>query len=112
MGLIFGTLTGSSRNSQRASALYRHWRNTELQYLVHGLISFKTRAYRLHAMGIIETNEPGVVRCMQCQAVPDAVRSVRRYGDTRNLHLDPVACIILNFNMAIQAKQIFQTNGR
>ena len=72
----------------------------------------KTRAYRLHAMCIIKTNEPGVIRRMQCQAVPDAVRSFRRYGHTRNFHLDPVASIILDFNIAIQAKQIFQTNGR
>lgn len=63
----------------------------------------KTRAYRLHAMGIIKTNEPGVVRRMQRQAVPDAVRSFRSCGHTRNLHLDPVACIILDFNIAIQA---------
>ena len=41
---------------------------------------------------------------MQCQAVPDAVRSFRRYGHTRNFHLDPVARIILDFNIAIQAK--------
>lgn len=72
----------------------------------------KTRAYRLHAMGIVETNEPCVVRCMQCQAVPDAVRSFRRYRDTRHFHLDPVACIILDFDIAIQAKQILQTSGR
>ena len=72
----------------------------------------KARAYRLHAMGIIETNEPGVIRRMQCQAVPYAVRSFRRYGHTRNFHLDPVARIILDFNIAIQAKQILQTSGR
>ena len=73
---------------------------------------FKTRAYRLHAMGIVKTNEPGVIRRMQCQAVLDAVRSFRRYGHTRNFHFDPVARIILDFNIAIQAKQIFQTSGR
>ena len=62
-------------------------------------------------MGIIETNESSVVRRMQCQAVPDAVRSFRRYGHTRYLHLDPVARIVLDFNVAIQSKQIFQTSG-
>ena len=60
-------------------------------------------------MGIIETNQPGVVRRMQRQAVPDAVRSLCRYGLARNFHLDPEACFILDFDIAIQAKQIFQT---
>ena len=45
----------------------------------------KTRTYRLHAMGIIKTNEPGVIRRMQCQAVPDAVRSFRRSAVTGTL---------------------------
>jgi hypothetical protein len=63
-------------------------------------------------MGIVETNEPSVVRRMKRQAVPDAMRSLSRYIHTRNFHLDSVTCIILNLNIAIQAKQIFQTNGR
>ena len=62
-------------------------------------------------MGIIKTKEPGVIRRMQCQAVPDAVGSFRRYGHTRYFHLDPVARIVLDFNVAIQSKQIFQTSG-
>ena len=52
-------------------------------------------------MGIIKTKEPGVIRRMQCQAVPDAVGSFRGYGHTRYFHLDPVARIILDFNVAI-----------
>ena len=42
----------------------------------------------------------------------EIVRSFRRYGHTCNFHLDPVARIILDFNIAIQAKQILQTSGR
>lgn len=40
-----------------------------------------------------------------------AVPPFRRYGHTRYFHLDPVARIILDFNVAIQSKQIFQTSG-
>ena len=64
----------------------------------------EARAYRLHAMGVIETYEPGIVWRMKCQAVPTAVRSLGRYGHARNFHLDPVPGIILDFNIAIQAK--------
>lgn len=45
----------------------------------------KPRAYRFHAMGSIKTQEAGVIRRMQCQAVPDAVRSFRRSAVTGTL---------------------------
>ena len=52
-------------------------------------------------MGIVETNESSVVRHMQCQSVPDAVRTFRRHTHTRHVHPDPVAGIILDINISI-----------
>jgi hypothetical protein len=38
---------------------------------------------------------------MQCQSVPDAVRTFRRHTHTRHVHPDPVAGIILDINISI-----------
>jgi hypothetical protein len=64
----------------------------------------KTRTNRLHAMGVVKTNEPGVVGRMQCQAVPDALGSLIGHIHAQNFHLHPVARLILNFNIAIQTQ--------
>jgi hypothetical protein len=67
----------------------------------------ETGAMRRHTVGIVETDQPVAVRVMQRKAVPQTMRTFRRYFRAPDLEFQPIS-LVEQVDAAIEGKQEFK----